>query len=55
MFRDLLKADGVPYGTVRLFYRMIQEFGGRAWDGHHREWRTCNGQSLDVTVAGWLL
>ena len=34
VFRDLLKADGVPYGTVRLFYRMIQEFGGRAWDGH---------------------
>ena len=37
VFRDLLKADGVPYGTVRLFYRMVQEFGGRAWDGHHRE------------------
>lgn len=34
VFRDLLKADSVPYGTVRLFYRMVRELGGRAWDGH---------------------
>ena len=37
IFRDLMKADGVTYGTVRLFYRMVVEFGGRAWDGHQRE------------------